>query len=119
MPNWNYNPALQSVRDRTRFRLGDTDIDSPLLYDEEIAAALALKGSVEDDTCLYLAKALLARYGREPVKVTQDGQTLDFSARIGVWQALVTELGSQSAGGFRIRRMARPQSIATPGEYST
>ncbi len=117
MANYNYNPALSLVRDRVRFRLGDTDVDSPLLSDEEIAAVLTLKGSIEDDACLYLAKGLLARYGREPVRVTQDGQTLDFGARIDVWKELVAELSQASSGGLRIRRMARPQSIETTGVY--
>ncbi len=112
-----YSSLLSTARDKVRFRLGDTDTASSLLSDEEIAAVLTLKGSVEDDACLYLAKGLLARYGREPVKITQDGQTLDFSARIGVWEALVAELSQASSGGIRIRRMTRPQSIETPGTY--
>jgi hypothetical protein len=97
--------------------LGDTDVDSALLSDEEIAAVLTLKGS-EDAACLTLAKGLLARYGREPVKVTQDGQTLDFSARVEVWRELIADLERQSVGGLRVRRIARPQSMETPGEYT-
>lgn len=112
-----YSSSLSAAKDVIRFRLGDTDTTAALLSDEEIAAVVILKGDSEDAACLYLAKGLLARYGREPVRVTQDGQTLDFSGRIGVWQELVADLARESTGGIRIRRMARPQSIATPGEY--
>lgn len=115
-----YNASLSSAKDIVRFRLGDTDVvDAALLSDEEIAAVLSLKGGNEDAACLMLAKHLLARHGREVVKITQDGQTLDFSERIPVWRELVASLEQQSSGGLRVRRIARPQSIATPGEYST
>lgn len=113
-----YDSTLGATKDRVRFRLGDTDVDDALLSDEEIAAVIALK-STEDAACLYLAKGLLARYGREPVKVTQDGQTLDFSARVGVWKELIADIGTQSSGGLRIRRLARPQAISGQSEYTT
>jgi hypothetical protein len=112
-----YSADLSTAKDRIRFRLGDNDVAQALVSDEEIAAILSLKGS-EDAACLALAKHLLARYGREPVKVTMDGTTIDFSARVEVWRELVADLEGQNSGGLRVRRVARPQSI-TSGEYTT
>jgi hypothetical protein len=88
------------------------------LSDNEIAAAITLKTD-EDAALLYLAKALLARWGRAPIKVTADGTTLDFSERVNVWREIVAEAGQSATGGLRIRRLARPQKIDGQGEYTT
>jgi hypothetical protein len=115
-----YSTALSTAKDRIRFRIGDIDVaTAALLSDEEIAAVLSLKSSDEDAACLMLAKHLLAKHGREVVKITQDGQTLDFSERIPVWRELVADLEQQSSGGLRVRRIARPQSITSVSEYTS
>ncbi len=109
-------------KDRCRFILGDTDTANPLLTDEEIAAALTYKSSVETDALVFLAKGLLARYSRSPVKITQDGQTLDFSERVKTWRELVADAErsatSTPTAGIRIRRLSRPANISTTTEYT-
>ena len=117
-----YTNTLLTLRDRVRFQLGDTDTALVLLADEEIAAVLTLKSNVEADALVYLAKGLLRRYGREPVKITQDGQTLDFTGRIAVWQELVADASAAATttvtAGIRVRRLNRPANIETTTEYS-
>lgn len=113
-----YTNTLLVAKDRIRFRLGDTDTTNALLDDNEIAAAISLK-SDEDAALLYLAKGLLARWGREPVRVVADGTTLDFGERVAVWREIVAEAAESSQGGLRIRRLARPQEISGQGEYTT
>lgn len=113
-----YSSNLSATKDVIRFRLGDTDVAAALLSDEEIAAVLALKGDDQDAACLTLAKGLLARWSREPVKVEADGTKLDFSERVPAWRELVADIEKQSSGGLRVRRVARPQVIRA-GEYSS
>ena len=117
-----YSITLAAIRDRIRFQLGDTDTALALVADEEIAAVLTLKSNVEADALVYLAKGLLRRYGREPVKVTQDGQTLDFTGRIAVWQELVADAQAAATttvtAGIRVRRLNRPANISTTTEYT-
>ena len=113
-----YSTALTLVRDRLRFRIGDTDTANALLSDEEIAGAVTLKTD-EDAALLYLAKGLLARWGRAPVKFSADGASYDFSERVAVWREIVAEAEASSSGGLRVRRLARPQEIADQGEYTT
>lgn len=103
-----YKTTLATARDRIRFRLGDIDVNRALLSDQEIAAAIGLKGS-EDAALLYLAKGLLAQFTHQPTRVSADGTVFDFSERITTWRELVSELGQ--ATGYRVRRLARPQMI--------
>ena len=103
-----YKTNLATARDRVRFRLGDVDVNNALLSDQEIAAALSLKGS-EDAATLYLANGLLAQFAHQPTRVSADGTVFNFSERLNIWRGLVAELGR--ATGFRIRRMARPQLL--------
>lgn len=116
------NSIATVLKDRIRFILGDTDTANPLLTDEEIAAALTYKSNVEADSLLFLARGLLARYSRSPVKVTQDGQTLDFSERVKTWRELVADAErsatSTPTAGIRIRRLSRPSNISTTTEYT-
>jgi hypothetical protein len=114
-----YDPTLATVKDRLRFRLGDSDPGEFLLSDEEIAAVLSLKADDEDSALLYLAKGLIRRYSREPVRTSADGVTMDFSDRLKAWQEIVAEGSQTVTSGLRVRRLNRPQSISGVGEYTT
>lgn len=113
-----YSSTLATAKDRLRFCLGDTDTTDGLLSDEEIAAALTIKGT-EDAALLYLAKGLYRRYARQPIKVSADGASMDFSARIDAWREIIADAESANTGGLRIRRLVRPQNISDQGEYTT
>lgn len=106
-----YKTTLATARDRIRFALGDTDVTSALLSDQEIAAALSAKGS-EDAATTYLARGLVAKFANQPNHVTADGVTLDYSERIAIWREVAQAAQAvTTGGGFRIRRVARPQLI--------
>lgn len=111
-----------TIRDRIRYRLGDTDTTNALVTDAEIAAALDLESQVETDALVFLADGLIARYGREPIKITQDGQTLDFTGRLAMWQGLLDRFERLATTivttGIRVRRLNRPANIETATEYS-
>ena len=82
-----------------RFYLGDTDVAvaaDALYSDEAISAALTVKTSVEAATA-FLAQGLVARFSRDPVKVTAGGQTFDFSDRLPAWRRLAVEMTAASA----------------------
>jgi hypothetical protein len=94
---------------RLRFRIGDTDVDAPLLQDEEIEWAID-ETSGEDAALVYLARTLLTRYGAQPKSVRlPDGTSADFSDRVTIWSDLIARL--DTGAGLRIRRLARPQAV--------
>jgi hypothetical protein len=113
-----YDNTLATTKDKIRFRMGDTDTVDALLQDEEIAAALNLTAT-EDAAVAFLANGLIQRYSRDPIKVTADGVTMDFSAKIEAWQRMVTEADELVTQGVQIRRLARPTLISDRGEYTT
>ena len=113
-----YSPTLSLARDRLRFQLGATDVNDALLADEEIAAAVTIK-TTEDAALVYLAKGLLRRYARLPVRVTADGATIDWGERVAAWREIVTDAEQAQYSGLRVRRLARPQEIEDQGEYTT
>lgn len=97
-----YDETLPTDQDKARSQLGDTDIDYALHSDEHIAAVLTWQGSLAAGV-VYLAKELIARYATEPVKVEADGVKVDYTARLGVWRAIVAEQQAEvSAGGSGI-----------------
>ena len=113
-----YVNTLLTARDRLRFQLGDTDTADALLADEEIAAAVTIK-TTEDAALVYLAKGLLRRYARLPVKITADGASIDWGERVAAWREIIADAETAESTGLRVRRLARPQEIADQGEYTT
>ncbi|HEU5097903.1 MAG TPA: hypothetical protein VFU22_02590 [Roseiflexaceae bacterium] len=89
-----YNELLLTDLDRARSLLGDT-IVSPaskaLHSDEHMAAVLEAEGSLAAGVA-YLADELVTRFAQQPVRIADDGSSIDFSARIPVWQALATRM---------------------------
>lgn len=90
-----YDETLPTDLDRARSLLGDTEInpaEDALHTDEHILAVLDQESTFEAAVA-WLADELAARIAQEPVKVRlRDGTTVDYSARIPVWQALATRL---------------------------
>ena len=113
-----YKTDLLTVKDRLRFRLGDTDTANALLQDAEYAAAYRIEGT-EDKAAVYLAKGLIRKFAQDPVRVVADGVTLDFSGRVSAWRELVQEVTATVNGGLRVRKLSKPQSITDVGEYSS
>lgn len=96
-----YDDTLPTDKDKARSLLGDTDVDpasEALHSDEHITAVLAWQGSLAAGV-VYLAKELIARFATEPVKVTADGVTVDYTARLGVWRTIVAEQQAEVSGG--------------------
>lgn len=60
---WSYSDPSKSIKDHVRFLIGDTDINQPILSDEEINAEAADEGNaylVGSRLCNYIS----ARYAR-------------------------------------------------------
>lgn len=60
---WSYNADLAGVKDWIRFTIGDTDTNSPLLYDEEIIAIS--NGVSRSNAAIACMEAILAKLARE------------------------------------------------------
>lgn len=89
-----YDDTLPTDKDRARAILGDTNTASALLSDEHITAVLALEGSVSAGAAA-LADELIARFARDPVRITTGGDTVDFSGRLTAWQRIVATVRAQ------------------------
>lgn len=96
-----YDETLPTDKDKARSLLGDTDVEpdaNALHSDEHITAVLALEGSL-NAAVVYLAKELIAKYAQEPIKITEQGRTIDLSERLRAWRGIVQDLQSQVSGG--------------------
>lgn len=84
-----WNPALVSLRDEARLRLGDTNAEHALRDDATYDALITKYGL--NTAVVVLAQGLVAEYGQLPVRVDENGVTLDFSERLRAWQYIVTQ----------------------------
>lgn len=93
-----YDEEQPSDLDRARGLLGDTAVEpetSALHSDEHIEAVLTREGYALG--VAFLADELVTRFGREPIKIADDGSSLDFSGRIPAWTALATRMRALAA----------------------
>lgn len=124
-----YDPALSQQVSRIRFTLGDTDPDAALLDSRTILAMLAqfatddagnpvLPAAQERWATLELARGLVTRYAQDPVVVTNEGQTTNYTSRLAGWQAVVARLEAQgtATAGVVTRRATRGPSTCV-GEF--
>lgn len=95
-----YDPNVATAKDRLRRRLGDTFTETPILADETYQGAIDLYGGSADDApnlpaenaaLVFLAASLVAEYAAYPVRVDENGVTLDFSERVKGWQYVVSQ----------------------------
>lgn len=110
-----YDTSLATVRDRMRLALGDTDMDVPLLSDEEYDGMYAHQGMSEPKTLIALARALIVRFAQQPTEVDIDGGVaVKWAERLAAWRELIIEQTAILAAltgtvpvGFTIRRPDR------------
>lgn len=112
-----YNELLLTDVDRARSLLGDTTVEpaeDALHSDEHIVAVLDQEGSLAGAVA-YLADELVTRFAQEPVKITKDGRSLDYSARIPAWQALATRMRTAvaAAAASAVGEPAATQAMCT------
>lgn len=94
---WSYDPTNleNSLKDQVRLALGDTDIDSPLLQDEEIEFLLKTNGNDIQATTLAGCSSIIAMLSQEvnfkvgPYSESQDN-------RLKAFQTLYTQLLTQA-----------------------
>lgn len=113
-----YNDLLPSDKDRVRFRLGDTDMDAPLLSDAAIEQAVTTEGGVAQ-AAAFLASGLVAQYGRQPVKITADGVTFDYTILLKTWQTLAASTTSSvgTAGGLTFVPRSDVRQLSSTDEW--
>lgn len=99
--------AISTDLDRVRLMVGDTDVDDPLLTDDEIGVfvdgrQIAVYGS--DDTVTNIpaaaadaAEAIAAKFARD-FNFAEDGQRFDRAQKFGHYTALAQKLRNRSGG---------------------
>jgi uncharacterized iron-regulated membrane protein len=99
-----FHPELDRALDRVRLLVGDTDSEHPLLDDETYQGVIERYG--ETEAAAYLATSLASTYGQLPVRVDEQGVTLDYSERVRTWQALAATLRANppTTGGVTVGR---------------
>lgn len=112
-----YDDTLPTDKDRVRAILGDTDTSDELLTDAHIEAVLTAEGSVSAAVA-WLADALVARFAQDPVRITADGVTLDYSRRIPVWQSLATRERGVGSGALSFVAATFGDATTATDEYS-
>src|SRR4051812_35754580 len=93
-----YDEEQPTNLDKARGLLGDTTVEPEsraLHSDEHIEAILTRDGFLLG--MAFLADELVARIGQQPVRIADDGSSLDFSARIPAWTALATRMRALAA----------------------
>ena len=83
-----YDDALPTDRDKIRAILGDTNSGDWLHTDSHIDAVLTWQASI-DAAVAFLARELIARYASQPVRMSSEGQTRDYSDRLKSWQQII------------------------------
>lgn len=116
-----FNPALPTVQDRLRFRLGDTNMDAPLLQDESYQGMLAYHGQSEVKALKSLAEALIARVAQDPDKADLGGGVgFEWRARLRTWREIADEAAALIAGvGAPAFAVSAPVRGERTAEYST
>lgn len=107
-----YNDNVAEPKDKIRAILGDTTTTEWLHTDSHIVAVLTWQGSI-DAAVAFLARELIARYAPQPVLVSADGMSQDYSDRLKSWQAIVDRadaaLSTDSTGSGAI--------VMVPADY--
>lgn len=97
---WSYDNTLNSDKDKARFILGDTDTNNQLIYDEEINAALTIKGTLRL-AVIYLAESLSARFAKF-TQVRGGETTADRTPLAGQYEKLAKRLRKAGQKGFAV-----------------
>lgn len=94
-----FDPLLPTDKDIIRDLLGDTDEANELRSDAYILANITRLGSMEA-ALAWTARSLIAEISQQPVKTRlSDGLSVDYSARIPAWQAILIEYGTGAQNG--------------------
>jgi hypothetical protein len=113
-----YDEEQPTDLDRARGLLGDTTVEpetSALHSDEHIEAVLTREGYALG--VAFLADELVTRIGQQPVRIADDGSSIDFSARIPAWQSLATRMRAVAAAATAAA--AAPTSAPSSGAVCT
>ncbi len=97
MPTYSYNDALLTNIDKVRSLLGDTDAADWLFSNEHITAVLDQQGSLASGVA-YLANELVARFGRQPTRMSDLGTTVDYGERLAAWRAIAGSAVPDTSG---------------------
>lgn len=104
--SFSYDPAQTESKDTVRFLIGDTESDSVLLHDEEIAKLLAGDANVYH-AAASCAEALAARYARK-VNISVDGLSTSWSDLSRQFMELAGRLRRQARDGGGVGNIGDP-----------
>lgn len=96
LPSWTYSgDPRTSLKDQTRFLLGDTEAEEPELMDEEILYALSISGTAVGAAAIC-ARALAAKYARL-TSVSADGVSQALNQKTQQFRQLAQDLDRKAA----------------------
>lgn len=117
MSTYTYDDTLSTDKDKARSQIGDTDITDALMSDEHIEAVLTWKGSVALAVA-YLAQELIARFARDPIRMTDNGATTDMTENMRIWRQLAGDAQAAASGGALSFVTANYTGEATTDEFA-
>lgn len=89
--SFSYDLTLTASKDIVRFLVADTNINEPLVADEEIAFALSTAGGHVQRTALAVAKQIARQFARQASLATPDLR-VEFRDRAEQYRQLVKDL---------------------------
>jgi len=113
-----WNDTLPSDRDKLRALIGDTNADGWLLSDAHLDAVLSLKGSLLAAVG-FCADELIARFAQQPIRVSSQGESVDFSERIAVWRQISAQAKAEASTAANTNSGPFTFVTATYGEPET
>jgi hypothetical protein len=113
-----YDDTLSTTRDKVRALIGDTAADAWLLSDDHLDVVVSLTGSLMAAVG-FCADELVARFAQQPVKVSSQGELIDFSERIATWRHISAQAKAEQSAANNPNSSPFSFVTATYGEPET
>lgn len=114
--------ASPSDKDKVRYHISDTDEDSAIFSDEEIAMVLAMESNNIGKTVISLINSIVAKLSHEP-DMTADWLTISWRRSSDAWRALLAEKRKAFGLGFTMSTTQvdayRKDSLQRPADGQT
>lgn len=94
--SWTYANPSASPKDEVRFLVGDTDVEKPILSDEELVYCLGLTGGSAIGAAIRACESIMAKFSRMSDE-TVGSVSISFSQRAAAYEKMGARLQKRQA----------------------